>query len=237
LAENPLLPHAQLRAMHALMVRCRALELRRKPPVTLAREALLCATSMLLLPGDLLCPEPGDTTPAHLAPEPRDANLSSELSLPTALAGRLALCSATARGLQSASPARENGIVLAYARAGVPEPGWEKALAWAQESQLPLLLACTDTNGGRDARKAGAIDWNSITQFSRRTKLPAISVDGEDAVALYRVMQECVLRARLGGGPAVIWAIMSPGTSPLARAQQPIARLRSYMAARKIGLV
>jgi len=236
LAENPLLPHAQLRALHALMVRCRALELRRKPTPATAREALLAATAMHLQAGDLLCAESADPTPAHLAPSAKDVPLTGELILPSALAGRLALCAATARGLQSAAAARENGIVLAYARAGAAEPGWEKALAWAQEAQLPLLLACADATGGRIARKAGALDWASISRLSQRTKLPAISVDGEDAVALYRVMQECVLRSRLGGGPAVIWAVMNPSQATLARSQQPIARLRSYMDARKIRL-
>jgi hypothetical protein len=237
LAENPLLPHAQLRALHALMVRCRALEQRRKPAAATAREALLAATAMHLKPGDLLCAEPGDPTPAHLAPEPHQTRLSGELTLPAALAGRLALCAATARGLQGAAAAGENGLVLAYARAGSAEPGWEKALAWAQEAQLPLLLACDDATGGRNSQKTGGtLNWASMTQLCRRTKLPAISVDGEDAVALYRVMQECVLRARLGGGPAVIWAVMSPAQRTLARSQQPVARLRNYMAARGIGL-
>jgi hypothetical protein len=63
-----------------------------------------------------------------------------------------------------------------------------------------------------------------------------VSVDGEDAVAVYRVMQECVVRTRVIGGPAVIWALSTPATAPLTRAQQPIARLRSYMAARNIKL-
>jgi TPP-dependent pyruvate/acetoin dehydrogenase alpha subunit len=68
-------------------------------------------------------------------------------------------------------------------------------------------------------------------------------VDGEDAVGVYRVMQESALRARLGGGPAVIWAFMNPGlnsspsrTADQPRAKQPIARLRSYLAARQITL-
>jgi pyruvate dehydrogenase E1 component alpha subunit len=218
------------------MVRCRALERQRKTAQTVAREALLAATAMQLQPGDLLCAEPGDPTPAHLAPQATGPHRSGELTLPAALAGRLALCAATARGLQAAATAKESGIVLAYTRARAAEPGWEKALAWAQAAQLPLLLACADATGGRGTRTAhGALDWASITRLHQSSKLAVISVDGEDAVALYRVMQECVLRARLGGGPAVLWAVMNPAHS-LARAQQPVARLRSYMATRGIAL-
>jgi len=51
-------------------------------------------------------------------------------------------------------------------------------------------------------------------------------------------MQESVLRARQGGGPAVLWAVMTPTKSLAAMpaSSQPIARLRSYLSARKISL-
>jgi pyruvate dehydrogenase E1 component alpha subunit len=218
------------------MVRTRAMDLRRKPTPTTAREALLAATTMQLQAGDLLCGEADDAVAASLAPVAREG--LGELVLPPALTGRLgsrlALCAATARGLQGSGAAKESPLLLAFARAGVAEPGWQEALSWAQAARLPLLLAVSDATGGRPVRRAHAMDWASISASSRRTKLPVITVDGEDAVAVYRVMQECVLRTRMGSGPAVIWAVMSP--EPVIRGQQPIARLRSYMKARGIAL-
>jgi hypothetical protein len=78
----------------------------------------------------------------------------------------------------------------------------------------------------------------AMSRFAKRMKLPVLTVDGEDAVAVYRVMQESVLRARQGGGPSVLWAVMTPSRSLAAMppSSQPIARLRSYLAARKIPL-
>jgi hypothetical protein len=47
-------------------------------------------------------------------------------------------------------------------------------------------------------------------------------------------MQETSARARAGGGPSVIWAMLS--ADRLAPRQQPLKRLDSYMAARGITL-
>jgi hypothetical protein len=51
-------------------------------------------------------------------------------------------------------------------------------------------------------------------------------------------MQESVLRARQGGGPSVLWAVMTPGRNlaMMPASGKPIARLRSYLTARKISL-
>jgi hypothetical protein len=66
LPENPLLPHRKLRELHALMLRCRELDRKNKIALPGAREALLSATAIHLQAGDLLCAQPGDTTPATI---------------------------------------------------------------------------------------------------------------------------------------------------------------------------
>jgi len=238
LSENPLLPHSKLRELHALMVRCRSLE-RKQPSRGSIREALLAATLIHLLPGDLLSGDAGNRVLEALAPEGKHQSPAGSLIGGDFLGGRLLICAAAARGLQAAGG---DGVLLAFARAGGSERGWMEALEWAQQSQLPLLLACSDaTNGAASgSRKSAdpAIDFSSMSRFARRHHLPVLTVDGEDAVAVYRVMQESVLRARQGGGPSVLWAVMTPGRSlaTLPRSSQPISRLRSYLAARKISL-
>jgi pyruvate dehydrogenase E1 component alpha subunit len=243
LSENPLLPHNKLRALHSLMLRCRELE-RKQKSRSFAREALLAATSIHLLPGDLLSASPADQTSGQLAPEARKPSTGGSLIAVSSLNARLPLCAAAARGLQAAGPqpAGTDGVVLAFAQAGATEPGWRASLEWAQQSQLPLLLVCADATGGARSRSAKrkepALDFATISRFAKRLELPVLTVDGEDAVAIYRVMQESVLRARLGGGPAVLWAVMTPlnGAAPkMPRSSQPIARLESYMAERNIS--
>ena len=87
-------------------------------------------------------------------------------------------------------------------------------------------------------RQEPGLDFAAMSKLAKRLKLPVLTVDGEDAVAIYRVMQESVLRARQGGGPAVLWAVMTPTRSlaTMPASSQPIARLRSYLSARKISL-
>jgi TPP-dependent pyruvate/acetoin dehydrogenase alpha subunit len=238
LSENPLLPHSKLRELHALMVRCRGLE-RKETSRGSVREALLAATLIHLLPGDLLSASAGDRVVEKLAPEGKHQQPAGTLLGGDAIGARLPVCVAAARGLQAAGA---DGVLLALAGAGRPERGWKETLEWAQQSQLPLVLACSDaTNGAASgSRKSAesAIDFSSMSRFARRHQLPVLTVDGEDAVAVYRVMQESVLRARQGGGPSVLWAVMTPdrAIATMPRSSQPIARLRSYLAARKISL-
>jgi hypothetical protein len=240
LSENPLLPHRKLRDLHALMLHCRDLE--KKQVRSAAREAFLAATAMHLVPGDLLSAEPADQTTPHLAPDAKKDSYNSVLATAPVVTSRLALCAAAARGLQAATTKTEDaGVVLATVRAGTNETGWQTALEWAQQAQLPLILACSDATNGKAARvRRGepAFDWASVSRFAKRTKLAVLSVDGEDAVAVYRVMQESALRARLGGGPAVIWGVVSPVVAGqrLPRSRQPIVRLENYLAQRNIKL-
>jgi pyruvate dehydrogenase E1 component alpha subunit len=229
LPENPLLPNRKLRELYALIERCRDLDRRR--PHAAAREALLAATTMQLLPGDLLLAEPGDRTAAALAPKPKSTAPNPSATLP---AQRLPLAAAMARGLQAAAA---EGLVLAFTRAGAAEPGWAAALEWAHTARLPLLLACVDATGGATGRasRQPRLTWPNMQRLAKKLRLPVFAVDGEDAVAVYRVMQESVMRARAGGGPAVLWAVLSPQRPP--RSHLPLARLQSYLAARHIPLL
>ncbi len=235
--ENPLLPHRKLRELYTLMLRTRDLERKQKP--TTAREALLAATTMQLLPGDLLSARTGDLTAAILAPdgkkltpEAKKPRTTGALPPVPAVPARLALCVAAAKALQAAGT---DGIVLSFTQSGATEPGWLAALEWAQSAQLPLLLVCSDAPAARSKTTPDTLDLAAISRLSRRTKLPVVTVDGEDAVAVYRVMQESSLRARLYGSPAIIWAIMSP-PGKLSRSAQPITRLKTYLTTRKIPI-
>ena len=132
--------------------------------------------------------------------------------------------------------------------------GTYTALEWAHAAQLPLLLCCADATGGKLPRAGAskqdpALTWTNLSRFAKKLRLPVFAVDGEDAVAVYRVMQESVIRARDGalgvrslrvghdadgGGPAVLWAVLSP--QPPTGLQRPLARLRSYLESRRISL-
>lgn len=252
--ENPLLPDAELRALLALTRRVIALEARsaarlaesaRRAPNSSApaREAALAAAALQLKPGDLWVPEATDTALLALFPAPSETAPQPLEVLPSACtlgASRLLLTSALASGLRTL---QTGGVVLAFTRAGQKDPGWLQALSWAQEKLLPLILVCLDASGDaaftpKRSSAAGRFDWTGVAQATNRLKLPVLTVDGEDAVAMYRTTQEAVLRARAGGGPAILWAALATPAEADARpaSHRPLVRLTRYMRARKIAL-
>ncbi len=248
LSENPLLPHNKLRELHALMLRCRALERAQQQQKGVLREALLAATAIHLQFGDLVSTPPEDRSIFGLAPAGGDrvgagrtcaSLLVPSLASHTSELPRLLLSAAAARGIQTGD---NHGVVVSFCREGAIEPGWRLALEWACDSRLPLLTVCIDASAraaaGRSRRRQLALTYTALTTLARRCRLPVLTVDGEDAVAVFRVMQESVLRARMGDGPAVIWATMTPpaALSRMPPSAQPLARLRRYMAIRKIPL-
>jgi len=228
LADNPLLPKDRLRELHTLMHRIRAIDRRKSKS---AREALLAAALIHLATGDLVSASVDDTTLHALAPKSKAGDGAHDV--PRSL--RIPLCAGAARGMQTAGTDR---IAIAFTNAGVPETGWADALRWAHRDRLPLLLVVADNGavgrGKRSSRIAPALLWPELTKMAHSIHLPHFPVDGEDAVAVYRVVQETSARARSGGGPSVIWAMLS--AERVAPRQQPLKRLEDYMAARGIRL-
>lgn len=228
LADNPLLPQTRLRELHALIGRVRTLDRRRGWG---AREALVAATVIHLSGGDLVSGVAGDRTLGDIAPKSRAGEEAHEL--PANL--RLPLCAGAARGMQTAGTDR---LAVCFADAGTAEAGWSDALRWAHRDRLPLLLVVADegtrANRKTPARNGPALSWTELTKLARGMHLPHFPVDGEDAVAVYRVVQETAARARSGGGPSVIWGMLSAERP--AAGQQPLRRLEQYMAGRGIRL-
>jgi len=177
--------------------------------------------------GDLVSGRDGDATLRAIVPKSAAGEDAHEL--PANL--RLPLSAGAARGMQTAGTDR---MAVCFIEAGAPEPGWEDALRWAHRDHLPLLAVVADdgthASAKRSRRSAPALLWPEVTKLARGLHLPHFAVDGEDAVAVYRVVQETSARARSRGGPSVIWGMLS--AERLTPRQQPLRRLESYMAAR-----
>jgi TPP-dependent pyruvate/acetoin dehydrogenase alpha subunit len=100
--------------------------------------------------------------------------------------------------------ATQSAMVVMYASAGeVPQALWRKALTFAAEQQLPVLFvvlpaARPRTIKGRAAKAGG------MNAVALRCGVPGIAVDEDDAVAIYRVAQESIGRARIGGGAVLM---------------------------------
>lgn len=228
MADNPLLPQDRLRELHALM---RSVRTKDRRGSNSARDALLAAALIHLSTGDLVSGHANDATLRALAPKSKAGKDAHDV--PQNL--RIPLCVGAARGMQTAGTDR---ITVVFTEADAPETGWADALRWAYRDRLPFLLIVADsaTQSSRKSapRNAPPLLWPELTKMAHSIHLPHFPVDGEDAVAVYRVVQETSARARSGGGPSVIWAMLS--AERLTPRQQPLKRLDAYMAARGIRL-
>jgi hypothetical protein len=215
------------------MQRARALS---KAPATAPRfEAILGATLMHVEPGDFVSPPPGAPPAALLAAE-RTAAKTRKKAVPTPPATplpahqRLATAAGIAHGLKIAGASR---LAVFYTDAGAAsartEAGWAEALTYAYRAELPLLFVCADVMDGPRVSNPKAISWPSMSKLAKSLRLPVLTVDGSDAVAVYRVMQESAHRARMGDGSAVIWCAVPRERTA---ATDPIRKMRRYLADR-----
>lgn len=82
---------------------------------------------------------------------------------------------------------------------------WESSVQFAGLHKLGIVyLICTPISSNHDLR-GRALDF----------KVPGITVDGNDVVAVYRVAEESVRRAREGHGPTLIDCKIDPSRDPL----------------------
>jgi TPP-dependent pyruvate/acetoin dehydrogenase alpha subunit len=232
--ENPLIPHARLRQIYLLMRQARMLGSSLPPAQrNLARglEACLVSTAVDLGPGDLLSDSVsggvvdflrGTPLPAVFGGKARrgayaaGCGMALRLPSPNPIAGRLWAALGAASALKAiathakAHPApgaeaegtqtkQHPGVVLACVRPGEAPPAvWRAVLKSAAALELPVVFVVLPPGAKHTAKAGGA------GALSLACGVPAIAVDRDDAVAIYRVAQESIGRARAGGGAALI---------------------------------
>jgi acetoin:2,6-dichlorophenolindophenol oxidoreductase subunit alpha len=101
---------------------------------------------------------------------------------------------------------RQPGVVIAYVQPGeAPAALWTRALGFAAQHDLPIVFVVLPParieRGGGPARP---VTLSPVLAIAHRNTVPGIAVDANDPVALYRVAQESITRARAGGGAALI---------------------------------
>jgi pyruvate dehydrogenase E1 component alpha subunit len=155
-----------------------------------------------------------------------------------------------ATGLAYASKMQGHGGVVAVfagrdsaTRAASTPAAWQKswieALKVAAASRLPILFVCQSNMATEDARPvngsahAHSDNPGEIGIDTQSLGFPSIPVDGNDAVAVYRVACESIFRIRQGRGPTLIdcktWRIH--GHTP-AEACDSIRIMENYLASR-----
>lgn len=101
--------------------------------------------------------------------------------------------------------AKNRGIAVAFCEDGAESlEGWRDTLAFAGRHDLPILFV---HQRGAGPEQEDDSDLKRGEESGHKTQawgVPAITVDGNDAVAVYRVASESIARARLGRGPTLI---------------------------------
>ena len=218
--ESPLISHARMRAMFRALVETRVL----------SERAAKTRNAIHLLPrgleacwvGPIIDLNPGDLTSlpraSWLANHIRSigarstANAASTSNVRNALKAFAAekatktsvapidrlLCSV---GMAIALKAAANkAVVTTYVGASdLTTSEWKHFLSVASEGELPLIVVVTPA--------AKPVDVSDIIKRIGTNTIPVVPVDAADAVALNRVAQETLVRARADGGVAIIECI------------------------------
>ncbi|MGA8290786.1 MAG: thiamine pyrophosphate-dependent enzyme [Acidobacteriaceae bacterium] len=107
-------------------------------------------------------------------------------------------------------------VVVAFSGGGSTSLGeWLHTLNFAGKRSLPIVFVRHQSNlsagpGSANLEGMGNGTSSEVVEYG----FPGIAVDGNDAIAVYRVAQEAIERARSGGGPTLIEAQTLPGNEP-----------------------
>ena len=217
--ENPLLSHARMRGLYRGLVEVRALKL-----VPRGLEACWVAGCIELGEGDLAFSMCGEKAADYVralgsrkgkgSAKPKDIQrlkaIDNGAFTGTASEGLLVAAGA-ARALKAAGGDR---VALALSEGKGPiEASWVRVLRITEAGEQPLImLAMPDL---------GKVDWSAV---GRRAGLPVVPVDAADAVALYRVMQESLVRARADRRGVVIECVATSADPVKVLGRQLVAK-------------
>ncbi len=254
--ENPMMPDETLRRMYTAMVQMRLLEehmakgaLKKSGGGNRIRgeEAARASTTLSLGMGDLLSDfgeAPG--MDLLLGAKLDDLKRRSGERVKKAAAAEIADGSARriapakdageqlqiAVGAGAALKAQRGGrVLLVFVRAGeAKRRRWEKTLRVAGTRELPVIFVVLPA-GGKEDKDAG-----TLSRRSQGWGVPGFPVDGADAIAMYRVMQESLLRGRSDGGPALIECIsFRPEGKGEVKVEDPVVRLGELLVAKGVA--
>jgi TPP-dependent pyruvate/acetoin dehydrogenase alpha subunit len=215
--ENPLVPHAKLKQLYVLMLKSRMLAERmvrdarqRRTDRRIGHEASRVAIALGLRPGDIAVPAPADhVVPVAIGTSIRavargtNGSTRDAVQLLPAFArdtNQFAFACGLAVAKREASVAQlkksktrkrqseqEQNVVVVFG-----DEVSRETLTYAAEQKLPMIFVVENS---APVDIAGHASTRGVTGFT---------VDGNDAVGVYRVAQECLDRARRGVGPSFI---------------------------------
>jgi len=232
-----------LRKLYSSLLRCRLVQecvrdtstaAEAQYDIRIGREAVTVGAT-----GDLA---DGDT----IAAGPRNlAALIARGAPPTALLAHASETNHTASGFAPGLPEDPfnlgTGVALAHkleqkrrvvvafcAQEKPPLQVWHDALAFAAAHRLPIIFVIENGVSGDGLPCGEAPHLEAFSFFARDYGFPGIIVDGSDVVAVWRVAQEAVHRARNGSGPTLIDCRTDGPRDPLAHLEHYLRKRQTW---------
>jgi TPP-dependent pyruvate/acetoin dehydrogenase alpha subunit len=144
-------------------------------------------------------PDKGRSSPAHCGYAPLNVITPS-----STIAAQLNI----ATGVALANKMKKNdNIAVAFSGDGSTSLGfWHEALNFAGVHNLPIVYVIQNNLWAESVTVKLQTKVEDLSIKAQSYGFPGITVDGNDVVAVYRVAQEAITRARQGGGPTLIEA-------------------------------
>ena len=255
IAVLPVLNPEKLKELYSSMVKCRILGNKVQALSTASaaarpgREAVLVGATAHLLPDDAIAMARDGFLASFVRGTPLKSILSQALAAQESTGNTTGAQSGTNGSAAQLSMA--TGMTLAPAMKDTTKvtlvfPGEDRAalgfhhdsLVLAAKHKLPLICVMESNSLSESAAVEG--QFTSHDRNADASHVPRILVDGIDAVAIFRVVQEAVRRARAGHGPSLIECLMpgdhtahpAPGEGKEAPTD-PIAFMEQYLPAQK----
>jgi pyruvate dehydrogenase E1 component alpha subunit len=252
-----LVSNEKLLAIYSAMIKCRMLEQRATElfqqgrlasdlHASSGREAESAAIAIDLQPNDTLSIAPHDWLPAfvkgatlekllRLLASPsaqlngRPTTGASDLELKNILAVDEAHRPESVRERAVAAQAGKNGVLVTVILPSSEKSlqPWHSILADAASQRLPIVFVHHVANRPSEP-PADRKGKNPDALFHG---VPAIAVDASDAVAVYRVAYEAIIRARQGRGATLLECLAHPDTSVETHenAGDPVSSMENYL--------
>jgi TPP-dependent pyruvate/acetoin dehydrogenase alpha subunit len=237
--ESPLISNARLKQIYVLMLQCRLLE--KSAHAAIGHEAALVATALELAEGDTVAAANSGFIFTLVKGVLVKKVLKERASAKTKPVKFSTLVKkATTAALSHKRKKKNVPVSLVYADdAAAAQAGWREAMKTAGDKGLPMVFVCQSDFFEQDNSEPVK------TGGSREFGFPTIIVDGNDAVAVYRVAQEAMHRARTGRGATLIecrtyrWSVKlktdgesSPSEAAFWQAKDPILRMQRFLEAK-----
>lgn len=182
-------------------------------------------------------PDKGRSSPAHCGYAPLNiitpaSTIAAQLNIGTGVA--------LAYKMQ-----KKPFIAMAFSGDGSTSLGfWHEALNFAGVQNLPIVYVIQNNRWAESVNINLQTKVEDLSVKAQAYGFPGITVDGNDVVAVYRVAQEAIHRARTGGGPTLIecktyrWyghseidpaKYRSPEEVEEWKAKDPIPRMQDYL--------